>query len=116
MNGKFLAPAAFPRGKTPRYPLDKRLGGPPCQSGLCVEEKNLALPEIEPEPSRCLSRDSSVVLATGYGLEDQGDGSSSPSRVKNFHFSISSRPALGCSQPPIKRVPGLFPGGKAEGA
>jgi hypothetical protein len=31
--------------------------------------------------------------------------SSSPSRVKNFHFSTSSRPALGPTQPPIQWVP-----------
>jgi hypothetical protein len=29
----------------------------------------------------------------------------SPSRVKNFHFSMSFRPALGPTQPPIQRVP-----------
>jgi hypothetical protein len=39
------------------------------------------------------SRDSSVGIATSYGLDEQGSGSSSPGRVKNFHFSISSRPA-----------------------
>jgi hypothetical protein len=31
--------------------------------------------------------------------------SSSPGRVNNFHFSISSRPALGLTQPPIQLVP-----------
>jgi hypothetical protein len=31
--------------------------------------------------------------------------SSSPDMVKNFLFSTSSRPALGSTQPPIKRVP-----------
>jgi hypothetical protein len=41
------------------------------------------------------SLDSSVGIATGYGLDDQegGGGSSSPFRVRNFLFSISSRPA-----------------------
>jgi hypothetical protein len=54
-----------------------------------------------------MSRDSSVGIATGYGLEDQGGGSSSPGRVNIFCFSISSRPALGSTQRPIKWVPGV---------
>jgi hypothetical protein len=53
------------------------------------------------------SRDSSVGIATDYGLDDQGGGSSSPGSVKHLHFSISSRPALGSTQPPIKWVPGV---------
>jgi hypothetical protein len=53
------------------------------------------------------SRDSSVGIATGYGLDDQMGGSWSPGRVKNFHFSISSRSALGSTQPPTKWVPGV---------
>jgi hypothetical protein len=42
--------------------------------------------------------------------------SSSPGRVKNFYFSISSRQALGSTQPPIQCVPrALSPGVKREG-
>jgi hypothetical protein len=44
-----------------------------------------------------------------------GGESLSPGRVKNFHFSISSRPALGSTQPPIKWVGGPFPGVKWQG-
>jgi hypothetical protein len=41
---------------------------------------------------------------------------SSPGRVKNFLFSMSSRPTLGPTQPPIQRVPGvLSPGIKRHG-
>jgi hypothetical protein len=33
----------YPQGKSPRYPLDRRLGGSQNQSGQRGEEKNLAL-------------------------------------------------------------------------
>jgi hypothetical protein len=40
------------RGKCPRYPLYRRLGGPQSQSGRCGVEKNLLpMPGIEPRPS-----------------------------------------------------------------
>jgi hypothetical protein len=51
------------------------------------------------------SRDSSVGIATGYGLDDRGVGVPSPGRVKNFLFT-SSRPALGPTQPHIQLEPG----------
>jgi hypothetical protein len=51
------------------------------------------------------SRDSSVGIVTGYGMDDRGCRSSSPGRVKNFPFSTSCRPALGRTQPPIQWVP-----------
>jgi hypothetical protein len=41
----------IPRGKSPRYPLDRRLGGPQGRSRRCGEIIQLALPGIEPEPS-----------------------------------------------------------------
>jgi hypothetical protein len=47
--------------------------------------------------------DSSVGIATGYGLDSRG---SIPGRVKNFLFSIAVSPALGPTQPPIQWVPG----------
>jgi hypothetical protein len=43
----------YPRGMSPRHRLHKRLGGPQSRSGRCGEEKNLALPDIEPgRPAR----------------------------------------------------------------
>jgi hypothetical protein len=40
------------REKIPRYPFNRRLGGPQSRSGLCGEEKSLALPGCEPGPTR----------------------------------------------------------------
>jgi hypothetical protein len=88
---------------------------------------------------------SAVGIATGYGPDDRGTGvrvpvvpriftsscrycnwlrtgrqrvrSLSPSRVKIFHFFISSGPDLGPAQPPIQWVTGAFyPGSKAAEA
>jgi hypothetical protein len=46
------------------------------------------------------SRDSVVGLATGYGLDNRGVGFRVPVGSK-INFSLSSIPALGCTQPPI---------------
>jgi hypothetical protein len=51
VSGQLHAPAALPPGKAPRYPMDRRLGGPQSWSGRRGVEKNLALPGIEPRPS-----------------------------------------------------------------
>jgi hypothetical protein len=50
LSGQLHVLAALPPGKSSRYPLDKRLGGPPSRSGRCGEEKGLALPRIELGP------------------------------------------------------------------
>jgi hypothetical protein len=43
--------------------------------------------------------------------------SSSPGAGKNFHFSMSSRPTMGPTQPPIEWVPGaISPGVKRPGS
>jgi hypothetical protein len=42
VNGQLHAPTALPLGKSPRYPLDRKLSGPRSRSELYGEEKNLA--------------------------------------------------------------------------
>jgi hypothetical protein len=58
-----------------------------------------------------VGRDSSVGIATRYGL----DGTGIESRWGR-DFPHPSRPSLGPTQLPIQWVPGLFPGGKVAGA
>jgi hypothetical protein len=52
-----------------------------------------------------ICRDSSVGIATGYGLDGRG---SNPGRGKIFLFSTASGQALGPTQPPIQQVPGAL--------
>jgi hypothetical protein len=60
------------------------------------------------------SRDSSVGVATDYGLDDRRVGVRVP--VGSRIFSTSSRPALGPTQPPVQWVLGaLSPGVKRQG-
>jgi hypothetical protein len=69
------------------------------------------LPEYKNE-----NRDSTVGIATGYGVDDRGVGVRVPDRVKNFQFSTSSRPTPGPTQPPIQWVLGaLSPEVKRQG-
>jgi hypothetical protein len=55
-----------------------------------------------------MSRDSAVGIATGYGAGLRTGRSSSSGGGKNFHFSMSSRPALRPTQPHIQCVPGTL--------
>ena len=59
-----------------------------------------------------VDRDSSVGIATRYGLGGPGI----ESRWRCEIFPHPYRPALGPTQPPIQCVLGLLPGGKAAGA
>jgi hypothetical protein len=45
VSGQLLAPATLPPGKSPRYPLDRRLGGP--RTGLDAVEKSKVLDHIQ---------------------------------------------------------------------
>jgi hypothetical protein len=58
-----------------------------------------------------MGRNSSVVIATRYGL----DGPGIESRCGR-EFPYPSRPVVGLTQPPIQWVPDIFPGSKAVAA
>ena len=60
---------------------------------------------------QAVGRDSSVGIATRYGLDGPWIDS-----WWGQYFPHPSKQALGPTQPPIQWVPGLIPGGKAAGA
>jgi hypothetical protein len=65
-------------------------------------------------PKRARSRDSSVGIATGYGLD--GRGSISAQGKEMSIFSTGSRSALGPTQPLTMGTGSSIPGCKAAGA
>jgi hypothetical protein len=114
----------FTVGKEPRSPLDMRLSGPQSRSVRCAVEENLRPARrsfatwrnrsfrifVWAAALNFVSRDSSVGIVTGYGLDDQRGGSSSPVGSKIFTSPYRSDRLWG---PPNR---GLFPGGKAAEA
>jgi hypothetical protein len=60
------------------------------------------------------SRDSSVGIALGYGLDYWRSRVRFPEGLGSFLFTTASRTALEPTQFPIQWVPGAFPRGKAD--
>jgi hypothetical protein len=55
-DGQPYAPAALPSGKSPRYPWNRRLGGPQSQFGRGGEDKNSKPPAgMEPQSSKSVA-------------------------------------------------------------
>jgi hypothetical protein len=61
-----------------------------------------------PMPFYVKSRDSSVRIALGYGLDDWGSRVRSPGRLGIFLFTTASRTSLGPSQLPVQWIPGAI--------
>jgi hypothetical protein len=65
----------YPKGKSPWYPLDRRLGGPQSRSGRCGEEKksipcwesNPRTPNLEGKNN--IKTDFKVIRRGGYGID-----------------------------------------------
>jgi hypothetical protein len=55
VTGQLHATAALPPGKSPRYPLDRKLGGPQNRSGRRGEEKILEPTGTQNPPARSRS-------------------------------------------------------------
>jgi hypothetical protein len=58
----------YTRGKSPLYPLDRKLGGPQGRSARCGRQKNLELPGIEivSYPDSILSEMNKII---GFGCK-----------------------------------------------
>jgi hypothetical protein len=70
VSGQLHAPAALPRGGSPQYPLDRRLGGPHTRSGRRGEEckKNYIKlkPAASPQASSGIEHISGTLIMTSH--------------------------------------------------
>jgi hypothetical protein len=105
VSGQSHAPAAlYPRWKDPRYPLDRRLGGPQSRSGHRLQDFfnayfSITLPSVSMSPNFLFpsiylfiylfrSRVSSVSIVSDYGLDDRAVEVRSPARAKDFFSNL----------------------------
>jgi hypothetical protein len=108
----------YSEGKSPWFPLDRRLGGPQSRSGRVVKRK-IPSPHRESNPKlikiNFVSQGSSdsIVTRLRAGLPDLN---SRQEKCFSFLFAAASRPALGLTQSSIQWAPwSLFPGIKRPG-
>jgi hypothetical protein len=119
----FTTRTLYPQGKSPWYPLDRRLGGPQSRSGHGVKEKNSKTPRgIDSRSSSLPNFDSlRAVCAFSGRLRIKGEcrsmcswatsrtigvlGFDSRRGLEIFLFITVSRTALGPTQPPIQWEP-----------
>jgi hypothetical protein len=65
----------YPQGKSPPYPLDRRLGGPQVRSGRCGEEKNsqsllgLELTIVQPVAQPCTAELFQILIQENYVVD-----------------------------------------------
>jgi hypothetical protein len=89
-------------GKSPRYPLDRRLGGPQSRSGRGDEKNSQSLPGIEPLNPDRPTRSQSLYRATlavfkTYGVWGIGVGVGAGGRQPHPHkiiISLENRPTV----------------------
>jgi hypothetical protein len=93
------APPALIQGKSPWYPFDRRLGGPPSRSGRGGEEKNFQSPPgIEPCNPDCPAR-SGVAIPTELSRLFLSNWYRDVKLTTHFHLVLSWR--MRGSVPPL---------------
>jgi hypothetical protein len=107
MSGQRHAPAAlYPRGKDPRYPLYRRLGGPQSRSGHRGRRKNpLPLPGIEPRSPGRPAR-SQTLYCLSY------PGSSKTIYCTSKHYAVKSTRNISLFRKSVNRCPALSATGR----